>query len=134
MWVIRASQEPFYSIGWSLETNLQIIDELMNYISGMIDQQHALSIISNRHNWRSFSPWQTFNGLQAGFEPAQNLSSDCGEWSCAVVMTTATQRLIEVSSIIRSIFHKYRRYLLSFMYITWTVKSKIANRLVSINH
>ena len=30
--------------------------------------------------------------LRAGFEPAQNLSSDFVEWSCAVVITTAPQR------------------------------------------
>ena len=42
--------------------------------------QYSLSWISDTYTHR------------AGFEPAQNLSSGLGEWSCAVVITTTPRR------------------------------------------
>ena len=56
----------------------------------MVDRREALSLISSWDHCQRSSPWQIYNTLQAGFEPAQNLSSGFAELSCAVVVTTMT--------------------------------------------
>ena len=48
----------------------------------------ALSLISSRDHCQRSSPSRIYDTPRAGFEPAQNLSSDFVEWSCAVVITT----------------------------------------------
>ena len=64
-------------------------DELMmNCFCGMVDQRKTLGFISSRDHCQRFSPSQISDTPQAGFEPAQNLSSHFVEWSCAVVITT----------------------------------------------
>ena len=42
----------------------------------IVDWQKALSLISIRELCQTFSPLQTFDVLQVGFEPAQNLISE----------------------------------------------------------
>ena len=48
---------------------------MMNYFCGMVDQRKALSLISCWDHCQRSSPLQISNKSQAGFEPAQNLSS-----------------------------------------------------------
>ena len=48
---------------------------VMNCFSGMVDQQKAFSLISNWDHCQRSSPSQISDTPQAGFEPAQNLSS-----------------------------------------------------------
>ena len=61
---------------------------MMNCFCGMVDQLEALSLISSRGPCQRSSPLRISETPQAGFEPAQNLSSGFIEWSCAVVITT----------------------------------------------
>ena len=50
---------------------------------GMVDRRKAFSLCQRS------SPSRISDTPRAGFEPAQNLSSDLVEWSCAVVITTS---------------------------------------------
>ena len=49
------------------------------------------SLISSRVHCQRSSPLLIADTLQAGFEPAKNLSSGLVEWSCAVVITTTSR-------------------------------------------
>ena len=60
----------------------------LNCSCGMVDRQKAFSLIFRRDRCQRSSPSRISNTPQAGFEPAQNLSSGFVEWSCAVVITT----------------------------------------------
>ena len=61
---------------------------MMNCFCDMVDGRKAFSLISSwDHCQRSSLLWIS-NTPRAGFEPAQNLSADLVEWSCAVVLTT----------------------------------------------
>ena len=64
---------------------------MMNCFSGMVDWQKAFSLIFSKKPCQRSSPSQMLDTPQAEFEPAQNLSSDFVEWSCAVVITTTQQ-------------------------------------------
>ena len=66
---------------------------MMNCFCGMVDWRKVFSLISSRDHCQRSSPSQISNTPQAGFEPAQNLSSGLVEWSCAVVITTTPPRL-----------------------------------------
>ena len=61
---------------------------MMNCICGMFDRQKMFSLISSWNHCQKSSSSRISDMLQAGFEPAQNLSSGFVEWSCAVVITT----------------------------------------------
>ena len=50
-------------------------------------------LISSHDNCWRFSPSQTSDKPQAGYEPAQNLSSGFAEWGYAVVITTTSSSL-----------------------------------------
>ena len=60
---------------------------MINCFSGMFDQRKAFSLISRWDHCQRSSPSRISDTLQAGFEPAQNLSSGLVEWSCAVVIS-----------------------------------------------
>ena len=60
----------------------------MNCFCCMVDQRKAFSLISSRDHCQRSSPSRISDTQQAGFEPAQNLSSSFVEWSCAVFITT----------------------------------------------
>ena len=60
---------------------------MMNCFCGMVDQRKALSLISSRDHCQRSSPWWISDMPRAWFEPVQNLSADCVEWSCTVVIT-----------------------------------------------
>ena len=64
----------------------------MNCFCGMVDRQKVFSLISSRDHCQRSSPSRISDTPQAGFEPAQSLSSGLVEWSCAVVITTAPRR------------------------------------------
>ena len=53
----------------------------------MTDERH-LHLIPSCDHCQRYSPLQISDTSQAGFEPAENLSSDFVELSCAVVVTT----------------------------------------------
>ena len=59
-----------------------------NCFCGIVDQRKAFSLISSRDHCQRSSPSRISDMPQAGFQPAQNLSSGLVEWSCAVVITT----------------------------------------------
>ena len=61
---------------------------MTNCFCGMVDWRKAFSLISSRGHCQRSSPLRISDAPQAGFEPAQNLSSGFVEWSCAVVITT----------------------------------------------
>ena len=48
---------------------------MMNCIFGIVDRRKAFSLISSRDSYQRFSPSQTSDTPQAGFEPALNQSS-----------------------------------------------------------
>ena len=52
---------------------------MMNCVYGMIDQRKALSRISSQGHCQGSSISRISDTLRAGFEPAQNLSSDSVE-------------------------------------------------------
>ena len=58
------------------------------WFCGLLDQQKAFSLVSNREYYQRFSPSLISDTLQAGFVPAQNLILNYVEWSCEVVITT----------------------------------------------
>ena len=68
-----------------------------------LTDERCLRLISSRDHCQRFSLSQISDTPQAGFEPAQNLSSDFVEWSCAVVITTryTTSPLVLSFTIIR---------------------------------
>ena len=70
---------------------------------GMVDQWKAFSLFSSWDNCQRSSPLRISDTPQAGFEPAQSLSSGLVEWSCTVVITTTPQHhyMAEVE------FHRY---------------------------
>ena len=51
------------------------LNELMNCYCAMVDRQKAFSLISSRDHCQRSSPSRISDTPQAGFEPAQNLSS-----------------------------------------------------------
>ena len=59
----------------------------------MIAQQERLSVISSWDNYQRFSPLQTFDIPQVGFEPADNLGSGFAEQSCEVVVTKISNHI-----------------------------------------
>ena len=61
---------------------------IMNCFCGMVGRRKAFSLISSRDHCQRSSPSWISDTPRAGFEPAQNPSSDFVEWSCAVVITT----------------------------------------------
>ena len=59
---------------------------------GVVDRRKAFSLVSSRDHCQRSSPSRISDTPRAGFEPAQSLSSDLVEWSCAVVITATPQR------------------------------------------
>ena len=66
---------------------------MMNCFCSMVDWWKAFSLISSRDHCQRSSPSRISDTLRAGFEPAQNLSSDFVDWSCAVVISTTPRRI-----------------------------------------
>ena len=64
---------------------------MMNCFCGMVEWRKAFSIISSWDHCQRPSTLRISDTSQAGFEHAQNLSSDLVKWSCAVVITTTPQ-------------------------------------------
>ena len=58
----------------------------------MVDRRKAFSLIPSWDHCQRSSPSWISDTLRAGFELAQNLSSDFVEWSCAAVITTTPRR------------------------------------------
>ena len=68
---------------------------MINRFCGMANQQKAFSHFSSQDHFQWSSQLRITNMPQAGFEPAQNLSSGFDEWSCEVAKTTTLEKLIE---------------------------------------
>ena len=68
---------------------------IMNCFCAMVDRRKAFSLISSRDHCQRSSPSRISDTPRAEFEPAQNLSSDLVEWSCAVVITTKPLHLLD---------------------------------------
>ena len=64
----------------------------INWFCGMVDRWKVFSLISSRNHCHRSSSSRISPVDQAGFEPAQNLSSGLVEWNCAVVITTTPRR------------------------------------------
>ena len=62
---------------WGLWVMMMMM--MMNCFCGMVDQLKAFSLISSRDHCQRYSPLQISDTPQAGFEPAQNMSSDLVE-------------------------------------------------------
>ena len=71
---------------------LMMIMMMMNCFCGMVDRRKTFSLISSRDHCQRCSTSRISDTPQAGFEPAQNLSSGLVEWSCVVVITTTPRR------------------------------------------
>ena len=71
---------------------MMMVMMIMNCFCGMVDRRKAFSLISSQDHCQRSSPSWISDMLQAGFKPAQNLSSGFVEWSCAVVITTTPRR------------------------------------------
>ena len=72
---------------------------MMNCFGGMDDRQKAFLLISGWDHCQRFSPCKISDTPQAGFEPAQNLSSGFVEWSCAAMITiTPRCHCVEMNS------------------------------------
>ena len=73
---------------FTFTTRLYLAMMMMSWFCGMVHQREALSLISSWENCQRSSPSQTSNTPEAGFQPAQSLSSGFVELSCAVVINT----------------------------------------------
>ena len=62
--------------------------KMINFFCGMVVQRKVFSIIFSQDHYQRPSPSRISDTLQAGFEPAQNLSWGLVEPSFAVVITT----------------------------------------------
>ena len=69
-------------------------DDDVLFLFFMVERRKAFSLISSRNQCQRFSPSRISDTPQAGFEPAQNLSSSFVEWRCAVVIITRPRRSI----------------------------------------
>ena len=67
---------------------MMMIMMMMNCFCGMVDQRKIFSVISSRDQYQRSSLLRISETLQAGFEPARNLSLGLVESSCTVVITT----------------------------------------------
>ena len=61
------------------------------FVVWLTDERRTL--VSSQDHCQRSSPSRISDTPQAGFEPAQNLSSDFDEWSCAVVITTTSKSI-----------------------------------------
>ena len=101
----------------------------MNCFCSIVDQRKAFSLISSQDHSQRSSPLWISNTLQPGFEPAQNLSSDFAEWSCAVVITTppwchmprCTKKLVEWH--VPFVFFRLKKIHVNFSSLTNICKS-----------
>ena len=101
---------------WLIHLQLEPIMMMVNCFCGMIDQRKAFSLISSRDHCRRSSPSRISDMLQAGSDPAQNLSSGLVEWSCAVVLTTTPQCHRQQNCLSRSIDCNRHQWLKTFVW------------------
>ena len=92
---------------------------------GMVDQRKILNLISRWDHCQRSTPFLIFDQPQAGFEPAQNLSSSFVEWSWTVMITTKLRQtsiilkkpgfLFEkLKTLTSSNYHRIQFFLLKF--------------------
>ena len=95
---------------------------MMNCFCGMVDRRKAFSLISSRGHCQRSSPSRVSNTPRAGFEPAQNLSSDLVEWSCAIMITITPRRhiLLDRTKNLTKIFKYSKHFPENLQYFSWT--------------
>ena len=95
---------------------------MMNCFCGMVDRRKAFSLISSRGHCQRSSPSRVSNTPRAGFEPAQNLSSDLVEWSCAIMITITPRHhiLLERTKNLTKIFKYSKHFPENLQYFSWT--------------
>ena len=95
---------------------------MMHCFCGMVDRRKAFSLISSRGHCQRSSPSRVSNTPRAGFEPAQNLSSDLVEWSCAIMITITPRHhiLLERTKNLTKIFKYSKHFPENLQYFSWT--------------
>ena len=95
---------------------------MINCFCGMVDRRKAFSLISSRGHCQRSSPSRVSNTPRAGFEPAQNLSSDLVEWSCAIMITITPRHhiLLERTKNLTKIFKYSKHFPENLQYFSWT--------------
>ena len=96
----------------------------------VVDRRKAFSLISSQDHCQRSSSLRISDTLQAGFKPAQNLSSGLVEWSCAVVITTTTRRR---SLIWQLVFLFFLFVVLSFIFFFFWIFFPILLMLTTIS-
>ena len=94
---------------------------MINCFCGMVHLRKAFSLISSQdHCQRSWPLWVS-DMPQAGFEPAQNLSSGLVVWNCLIVITTTPRRYSTIStgSINVTFGNKFEKLKLLFVNGSW---------------
>ena len=96
---------------------------MMNCLCRIIVRQNTFSLIFCQGHYQRFSPSQFSDTPWAGLEPALSQSLDVIEWSCAVVITTTPQQLVEKRLMVYLIHHIgknniIRKYLAIFSHET----------------
>ena len=98
---------------------------------GVVNRRKTFSLISSREPCQRSSPSRISDTPQAGFEPAQNLSSGFVEWSCAVVITTTPRHHCAMSPCY-IVLHHYATALLYFSYYLYLLS--ICTRIPFVCH
>ena len=79
---------------------MTVVVIMMNYLCDTHGRGKAFSRISCWNHYQSLSPSQTSDTPRAGFESGQTREFSFLEWSCAVVITTATRHHVMPGSMI----------------------------------
>ena len=83
--------KPSFWVKFPVSTHWSWIDDELFFAKWLTDKRR-LRLIFSRDHCQTFSPSQISETRRAGFEPAQNLSSDFVEGSCAVAITATSRR------------------------------------------
>ena len=95
-----------------------------------------LSVISCQGYCQRFSPLQTSDMLQVGFEPAKKVNLCFVKWSCAVVITSTSQHHIQSQiELHNQIKYLLKTFMLYFLYqstimIKWKIKTVSASKQI----
>ena len=73
----------------------------------MVHRQNVLSLTSSRDYCQRFSPLKISDTPRAGFQPAQNLSSDFVKESSAVAITTTPERRNVLCNVLYELLYEY---------------------------
>ena len=101
---------------------------VMNCFCEKVDRRKTFSVISSQDHCQRSLPSQISNALQAGLEPAQNLSWGFVKWSCIVVITTTPQSAVTSSKLYKLyLILKYKINCLSNKWSTVLIAQVVPN-------